>query len=83
MGVGARTTTLAAPMAGHVIPLSEVEDQMFAKGLLGQGVALSLIHICTPLIELVTEPDLRTPEEARLFMEKLRRIFLTIGIRCV
>lgn len=34
----------------------------------------------TPLIELVTEPDLRTPEEARLFMEKLRRIFLTIGI---
>ena len=26
----------------------------------------------TPLIELVTEPDLRTPEEARLFMQKLR-----------
>ena len=34
----------------------------------------------TPLTELVTEPDLRTPEEARLFMEKLRRIFLTLGI---
>lgn len=34
----------------------------------------------TPLIELVTEPDLRTPEEARLFMEKLRQIFLTLGI---
>lgn len=34
----------------------------------------------TPLIELVTEPDLRTPEEARLFMEKLRRVFLTLGI---
>uniref|UniRef100_UPI0025EF739A Asp-tRNA(Asn)/Glu-tRNA(Gln) amidotransferase subunit GatB n=1 Tax=uncultured Parolsenella sp. TaxID=2083008 RepID=UPI0025EF739A len=34
----------------------------------------------TPLIELVTEPDLRTPEEARLFMEKLRRIFMTLGI---
>ena len=33
-----------------------------------------------PLIELVTEPDLRTPEEARLFMEKLRRVFLTLGI---
>lgn len=27
----------------------------------------------TPLIELVTEPDLRTPEEARLFMQKLRK----------
>lgn len=34
----------------------------------------------TPLIELVTRPDLRTPEEARLFMEKLRQIFLTLGI---
>ena len=34
----------------------------------------------TPLIELVTEPELRSPEEARLFMEKLRQIFLTLGI---
>jgi aspartyl-tRNA(Asn)/glutamyl-tRNA(Gln) amidotransferase subunit B len=34
----------------------------------------------TPLIELVTEPDLRTPEEARLFMEGLRETFLTLGI---
>ena len=34
----------------------------------------------TPLIELVTRPDLRTPEEARLFMQKLRQIFLALGI---
>ena len=34
----------------------------------------------TPLIELVTEPELRTPEEARLFMHKLRQIYLTLGI---
>ncbi len=34
----------------------------------------------TPLIELVTRPELRSPEEARLFMEKLRQIFLTLGI---
>ena len=34
----------------------------------------------TPLIELVTEPDLRTPEEARLFMEKLQQTFRTLGI---
>ena len=33
-----------------------------------------------PLIELVTEPDLRTPEEARLFMEQLRKVFRTLGI---
>jgi aspartyl-tRNA(Asn)/glutamyl-tRNA(Gln) amidotransferase subunit B len=34
----------------------------------------------TPLIELVTEPDLRTPEEARMFMQKLRQIYLALGI---
>ncbi len=34
----------------------------------------------TPLMELVTEPDLRTPEEARRFMQKLRQIYLTLGI---
>lgn len=33
-----------------------------------------------PLIELVTEPDLRTPEEARRFVQKLRQIYLTLGI---
>ena len=52
------------------------------EGRIG-GAAESLIDYnrCgTPLIELVTEPDLRTPEEARLFMEKLRQAFLTLGI---
>ena len=34
----------------------------------------------TPLMELVTEPDLRTPEEARLFMQKLRQVYLALGI---
>jgi aspartyl-tRNA(Asn)/glutamyl-tRNA(Gln) amidotransferase subunit B len=34
----------------------------------------------TALMELVSEPDLRTPEEARRFMQKLRLIFLTLGV---
>ena len=53
-----------------------------AEGRIG-GATESLIDYnrCgTPLIELVTEPDLRTPEEARLFMEKLRQTFLALGI---
>ncbi len=53
-----------------------------AEGRIG-GASESLIDYnrCgTPLIELVTEPDLRTPEEARLFMEKLRQTFRTLGI---
>ncbi|MBE0416398.1 MAG: Asp-tRNA(Asn)/Glu-tRNA(Gln) amidotransferase subunit GatB [Coriobacteriia bacterium] len=34
----------------------------------------------TGLIELVSEPDIRTPEEARRFAQKLRLIWLTLGI---
>jgi aspartyl-tRNA(Asn)/glutamyl-tRNA(Gln) amidotransferase subunit B len=30
----------------------------------------------TPLIEIVSEPDLRSPEEARVYLEKLRAIML-------
>lgn len=34
----------------------------------------------TPLMELVTEPDIRTPEEARRFAQKLRSIWLALGV---
>lgn len=34
----------------------------------------------TPLIELVSEPDIRTPEEARRFAQKLRLVWLSLGI---
>ena len=34
----------------------------------------------TPLIEIVTEPDISSPEEARLFMQKLRDILVWIGV---
>ncbi len=33
-----------------------------------------------PLIEIVTEPDIESPKEARLFLEKLRSIVRYIGI---
>ena len=39
-GVGTRNSVLLSPLAGTVFPLSDVEDQIFAKGLLGQGVAV-------------------------------------------
>jgi aspartyl-tRNA(Asn)/glutamyl-tRNA(Gln) amidotransferase subunit B len=34
----------------------------------------------TGLMELVSEPDIRTPEEGRRFAQKLRLIFLTLGV---
>jgi len=33
-----------------------------------------------PLLEIVSEPDMRTPQEARLYMEKLRAILLFLGV---
>lgn len=34
----------------------------------------------TPLIEIVSEPDMRTPEEARLYMQKIREILVYLGV---
>jgi len=33
-----------------------------------------------PLLEIVTEPDIRTPEEARLFLESLKLILQYLGV---
>lgn len=62
--------------AGKMIHLGGTDGRI-------SGAAHSLLDYnrCgTPLIELVTEPDLRTPEEARLFVQKLRQIYLTLAI---
>jgi aspartyl-tRNA(Asn)/glutamyl-tRNA(Gln) amidotransferase subunit B len=34
----------------------------------------------TPLVEIVTEPDLRTPKDAAAFFEYLRELLVTIGV---
>src|SRR5438067_2794976 len=37
-------------------------------------------HSGTPLMEIVSEPDMRSPEEARLYMQKLREILVYLGV---
>jgi aspartyl-tRNA(Asn)/glutamyl-tRNA(Gln) amidotransferase subunit B len=34
----------------------------------------------TPLLEIVSEPDLRSAEDARLYLEEMRLLLLTIGV---
>jgi len=34
----------------------------------------------TPLMEIVTEPDMRTPEEARAFLQELQKIVRRLGV---
>ncbi|ETN89170.1 Asp-tRNA(Asn)/Glu-tRNA(Gln) amidotransferase subunit GatB [Thermus sp. NMX2.A1] len=41
---------------------------------------LDLNRAGSPLIELVTEPDLKSPEEARLFLQRIQALVQTLGI---
>jgi aspartyl-tRNA(Asn)/glutamyl-tRNA(Gln) amidotransferase subunit B len=44
-----------------------------------EGDSMSLVdfnRVGTPLIEIVSEPDLRSPEEAKIYLEKLRSMML-------
>ncbi|GCF08255.1 Asp-tRNA(Asn)/Glu-tRNA(Gln) amidotransferase subunit GatB [Dictyobacter arantiisoli] len=52
-----------------------------ARSLHHQGYTLIDVNRAgTPLMEIVSEPDMRSPEEARLYMQKLREILIYIGV---
>ena len=40
LGIHGRNSVLLSPLAGKVIPLSDVHDPMFSSGSLGEGVAI-------------------------------------------
>ena len=44
------------------------------------GTRVDLNRCGVPLIEIVTEPDMRSPEEAYIFLETLKSILLYIGV---
>jgi aspartyl-tRNA(Asn)/glutamyl-tRNA(Gln) amidotransferase subunit B len=54
------------------------------KSLHGEGVAggtwIDLNRTGTPLLEIVTEPDLRSAQDAKAFLQQLRTILLYIGV---
>lgn len=52
-----------------------------ADGLAGSSYSLvDLNRAGTPLLEIVSEPDMRSSEEARAYMEELRNIVRYIGV---
>ena len=52
-----------------------------AAGLAGSSYSLvDLNRAGTPLLEIVSEPDMRSAEEARAYMEELRNIVRYIGV---
>ena len=46
----------------------------------GDGSGVDLNRAGTPLLEIVSEPDLRSPAEARAYMEKLAHILEFLGV---
>jgi len=54
---------------------------MHAEAYVSQGESLVDINRCgVPLLEIVTEPDLRSPNEAFAFLTKLRQLLLYLEI---
>jgi aspartyl-tRNA(Asn)/glutamyl-tRNA(Gln) amidotransferase subunit B len=46
----------------------------------GKKTYVDLNRAGTPLMEIVTEPDINSPEEARIFLETLRNVMRYIGV---
>lgn len=59
--------------------LEEDAGKLLHEGSTGES-EVDLNRAGTPLLEIVTEPDLQTAEEARLFSEELRRICRYLGV---
>jgi aspartyl-tRNA(Asn)/glutamyl-tRNA(Gln) amidotransferase subunit B len=46
----------------------------------GDDSCVDLNRACTPLIEIVSEPDMRSPDEAIAYLKKLHQIVVYLGI---
>jgi aspartyl-tRNA(Asn)/glutamyl-tRNA(Gln) amidotransferase subunit B len=65
----------------HRVHLEEDTGRLLHRGEGGETYSLvDLNRAGVPLMEIVGEPDLRSPEEARLYMEKLRTILVYLGV---
>lgn len=51
-----KTTTIKAPLSGKVVKLSQLNDQVFASGLMGKGVAIEPTNgeVCAPVTGTIT-----------------------------
>jgi aspartyl-tRNA(Asn)/glutamyl-tRNA(Gln) amidotransferase subunit B len=72
----------ALPLGERAVRIKRLHlEEDAGKSLHLEGrTLLDLNRAGSPLIELVTEPDLRTPEEARLFLQRIQALAQTLGI---
>lgn len=64
------------------VQIEEDPARLVHPGGLGESdkILIDYNRSGNPLIEIVTEPDIKSPREAREFLEKLRRLLLDIGV---
>jgi len=64
------------------IHMEEDAGKLVHEGALDSSKAsfVDLNRACVPLMEIVSEPDLRSPEEARAYMQNIRDIVVYLGI---
>jgi len=66
------------------VHLEEDAGKLVHKGAAGlKGSTSSLVDLNrtgVPLMEIVTEPDIRSPEEAKIFMQDLRNLLVYLGV---
>ena len=63
------------------VHLEEDTGRLLHRNEAGESYTLvDMNRAGVPLMEIVSEPDIRSPEEARLYMEKLRQVLLYLGV---
>ncbi len=78
IGAGGR---VAVPGGGSVQILRvQLEEDAGKLQHEAQGAVVDFNRAGVPLLEIVSAPDLRSPQEARAYWEEIRRIALALGI---
>lgn len=73
-------TTESGPKRIRITRIHMEEDAGKLMHDVGTGTAADYNRCGVPLIEIVTEPDMRSAEEARVFLETLRSIMKYTGV---
>lgn len=75
---------VSAPAAGEIVPLEEVEDEVFSSGIAGQGVAIRLTdgNVCAPCNGTVTAV-FPTKHAIGIVTEEGAEMIVHIGINTV